>query len=188
MADSVASIDVLQSFAAVSEEYRFVRPTLTTKHVVDVKDGRHPVVEKVLGHQQYVPNDVNLGEDTSILLITGPNMSGKSTYMRQMALCVIMNQMGCFVPAKKAKLPVFDKIFTRIGAADDLISGQSTFMVEMKEANDAIENATPNSLICLMKLAVEPPLTTEWLWLKQLLSMSITILVPRRCFRPTIMN
>jgi DNA mismatch repair protein MutS len=115
--------------------------------VVDVKDGRHPVVEKVLGHQQYVPNDVNLGEDTSILLITGPNMSGKSTYMRQMALCVIMNQMGCFVPAKKAKLPVFDKIFTRIGAADDLISGQSTFMVEMKEANDAIENATPNSLI-----------------------------------------
>lgn len=147
LADAVASIDVLQSFAAVSEEYRFVRPTLTTQHVVEVKDGRHPVVEKVLGHQQYVPNDVNLGEDTSILLITGPNMSGKSTYMRQMALCVIMNQMGCFVPAKQAKLPVFDKIFTRIGAADDLISGQSTFMVEMKEANDAIENATPNSLI-----------------------------------------
>ncbi|WP_375712031.1 DNA mismatch repair protein MutS [Lentilactobacillus buchneri] len=147
LADAVASIDVLQSFAAVSEEYRFVRPTLTTQHVVEVKDGRHPVVEKVLGHQQYVPNDVNLGEDTSILLITGPNMSGKSTYMRQMALCVIMNQMGCFVPAKHAKLPVFDKIFTRIGAADDLISGQSTFMVEMKEANDAIENATPNSLI-----------------------------------------
>lgn len=147
LADAVASIDVLQSFAAVSEEYRFVRPTLTTQHVVEVKDGRHPVVEKVLGHQQYVPNDVNLGEDTSILLITGPNMSGKSTYMRQMALCVVMNQMGCFVPAKQAKLPVFDKIFTRIGAADDLISGQSTFMVEMKEANDAIENATPNSLI-----------------------------------------
>ena len=147
LADSVAAIDVLQSFAAVSEEYRFVRPTLTNKHIVDITDGRHPVVEKVLGHQQYVPNDVNLAEDTSILLITGPNMSGKSTYMRQMALCVIMNQMGCFVPAKKAKLPVFDKIFTRIGAADDLISGQSTFMVEMKEANDAIENATPNSLI-----------------------------------------
>ncbi|MBW0245035.1 DNA mismatch repair protein MutS [Lentilactobacillus parabuchneri] len=147
LADAVAAIDVLQSFAAVSEEYRFVRPTFTNKHIVDITDGRHPVVEKVLGHQQYVPNDVNLAEDTSILLITGPNMSGKSTYMRQMALCVIMNQMGCFVPAKKAKLPVFDKIFTRIGAADDLISGQSTFMVEMKEANDAIENATPNSLI-----------------------------------------
>ncbi|MFT8400306.1 MAG: DNA mismatch repair protein MutS [Lentilactobacillus diolivorans] len=147
LADAIASIDVLQSFAAVSEEYRFIRPSLTTKHEVAVKDGRHPVVEKVLGHQQYVPNDVSLGEDTSVLLITGPNMSGKSTYMRQMALTVIMNQMGCFVPAKKAELPVFDKIFTRIGAADDLISGQSTFMVEMKEANDAIENATPNSLI-----------------------------------------
>ncbi|KRL21820.1 DNA mismatch repair protein MutS [Lentilactobacillus kisonensis] len=147
LADAIASFDVLQSFAAVSEEYRFVRPTLTNQHEVAVKDGRHPVVEKVLGHQQYVPNNVEMGSDTSVLLITGPNMSGKSTYMRQMALAVIMNQMGCFVPAKKAKLPVFDKIFTRIGAADDLISGQSTFMVEMKEANDAIENATPNSLI-----------------------------------------
>lgn len=147
LADAVASIDVLQSFANVSEEYRFIRPTLTNDHRVEVIDGRHPVVEKVLGHQQYVPNNVDMGEDTSVLLITGPNMSGKSTYMRQMALCVIMNQMGCFVPAKKATLPVFDKIFTRIGAADDLISGQSTFMVEMKEANDAIENATPNSLI-----------------------------------------
>ncbi len=147
LADSIASVDVLQSFAAVSEEYRFIRPTLTAKHEVAIKDGRHPVVEKVLGHQQYVPNDVTMDDHTSVLLITGPNMSGKSTYMRQMALAVIMNQIGCFVPAKKAVMPVFDKIFTRIGAADDLISGKSTFMVEMKEANDAIENATPNSLI-----------------------------------------
>jgi DNA mismatch repair protein MutS len=147
LADAIASVDVLQSFAAVSEEYRFVRPTLTAKHEVAIKDGRHPVVEKVLGHQQYVPNDVDMGSNTNVLLITGPNMSGKSTYMRQLALSVIMNQIGCFVPAKKAEMPVFDKIFTRIGAADDLISGQSTFMVEMKEANDAIENATPNSLI-----------------------------------------
>ncbi|MBV0930024.1 DNA mismatch repair protein MutS [Lentilactobacillus sp. IMAU92037] len=147
LADSIASVDVLQSFAAVSEEYRFIRPTLTAKHEVSIKDGRHPVVEKVLGHQQYVPNDVTMDDHTSVLLITGPNMSGKSTYMRQMALAVIMNQIGCFVPAKKAVMPVFDKIFTRIGAADDLISGKSTFMVEMKEANDAIENATPNSLI-----------------------------------------
>lgn len=147
LADAVASVDVLQSFASVSEEYRFVKPKLTTQHKIAIKDGRHPVVEKVLGHQQYVPNDVDMGSDTSVLLITGPNMSGKSTYMRQVALGVIMNQMGCFVPAKSATLPVFDKIFTRIGAADDLISGQSTFMVEMKEANDAIENATPNSLI-----------------------------------------
>ncbi len=147
LADAIASLDVLQSFAAVSEEYRFVRPTLTRSHKIAITDGRHPVVEKVLGHQQYVPNDVDMNEDTSVLLITGPNMSGKSTYMRQLALSVIMNQMGCFVPAKKAEMPIFDKIFTRIGAADDLISGQSTFMVEMKEANDAIENATPNSLI-----------------------------------------
>lgn len=147
LADAIATIDVLQSFASVSEEYRFVRPKLAKDHQVDVVEGRHPVVEKVLGHQQYVPNDVKMGNDISILLITGPNMSGKSTYMRQMALSVIMNQMGCFIPAKKAQLPIFDKIFTRIGAADDLISGQSTFMVEMKEANDAIENATPNSLI-----------------------------------------
>ncbi|GAY73746.1 DNA mismatch repair protein MutS [Lentilactobacillus kosonis] len=147
LADAIAISDVLQSFAAVSEEYRFVKPTLVKNHEVDIIDGRHPVVEKVLGHQQYVPNDVKLAEDTNVLLITGPNMSGKSTYMRQLALTVIMNQIGCFVPAKSASLPIFDQIFTRIGAADDLISGQSTFMVEMEEANDAIKHATPNSLI-----------------------------------------
>ncbi len=147
LADTVATIDVLQSFASVSEEYRFIEPELVDGHDLEVVEGRHPVVEKVLGHQQYVPNDVVMDENTSVLLITGPNMSGKSTYMRQMALTVIMNQIGCFVPAKQAKMPIFDKIFTRIGAADDLISGQSTFMVEMKEANDAVENATPNSLI-----------------------------------------
>ena len=147
LADAVATTDVLQSFAAVSEEYRFIKPHLIDGHEVKIVDGRHPVVEKVLGHQQYVPNDVDLNEDTNVLLITGPNMSGKSTYMRQLALAVIMNQVGCFVPAKSAEMPIFDKIFTRIGAADDLISGQSTFMVEMKEADDAIENATPNSLI-----------------------------------------
>ncbi|WP_283678721.1 DNA mismatch repair protein MutS [Lentilactobacillus sp. Marseille-Q4993] len=147
LADAIAEVDVLQSFAAVAEEYRFVKPVLVDDHAIDIVDGRHPVVEKVLGHQQYVPNDVKLNQDTNVLLITGPNMSGKSTYMRQLALSVIMNQIGSFVPAKEAKMPIFDKIFTRIGAADDLISGQSTFMVEMKEANDAIENATPNSLI-----------------------------------------
>src|SRR5699024_8693786 len=110
-------------------------------------DGRHPVVEKVLGQQTYVPNSVEMDEKTEIMLITGPNMSGKSTYMRQLALTVIMAQMGCFVPAESAKLPIFDQIFTRIGAADDLISGQSTFMVEMMEANQALRHATPHSLI-----------------------------------------
>ncbi|WP_369395596.1 DNA mismatch repair protein MutS [Lentilactobacillus senioris] len=147
LADIVAQIDVLQSFASVSEEYRFVKPELTKQHEVKIIAGRHPVVEKVIGHQKYIPNDILMPEKTNILLITGPNMSGKSTFMRQMALTVIMNQIGCFVPAESAVLPIFDKIFTRIGAADDLISGESTFMVEMKEANNALQHATSNSLI-----------------------------------------
>lgn len=147
LAAAIASLDVLQSFAVVSENYHFVKPTFTTGHVLDIKQGRHPVVEKVLGRQSYVPNDVEMPDDTTILLITGPNMSGKSTYMRQLALTVIIAQMGCFVPAESAQMPIFDQIFTRIGAADDLISGQSTFMVEMQEANRALSQATENSLI-----------------------------------------
>ncbi|KRL94850.1 DNA mismatch repair protein MutS [Levilactobacillus hammesii] len=147
LAAIIASLDVLQSFAVVSEDYHFVKPTLIAGHDLEIKQGRHPVVEKVLGRQTYVPNDVSMDEQTNILLITGPNMSGKSTYMRQLALTVIMAQMGCFVPAESAQMPVFDQIFTRIGAADDLISGQSTFMVEMQEANRALSHATANSLI-----------------------------------------
>jgi len=147
LAKAVAAIDVLQSFAVVSEDYRFVRPTLTKSHDLELIDGRHPVVEKVMGNQSYVPNDVKMAPDETVMLITGPNMSGKSTYMRQLALTVIMAQIGCFVPAKKAQLPIFDQIFTRIGATDDLISGQSTFMVEMQEANNALKHATANSLI-----------------------------------------
>ncbi|WP_034550829.1 DNA mismatch repair protein MutS [Carnobacterium funditum] len=148
LAKTVATIDVLQSFATISEKYHYVRPELTfdSRELV-LKDGRHPVVEKVLGQQTYVPNSVEMNEQTEIMLITGPNMSGKSTYMRQLALTVIMAQMGCFVPAQSAKLPIFDRIFTRIGAADDLISGQSTFMVEMIEANQALRHATQHSLI-----------------------------------------
>ncbi|WP_461244679.1 DNA mismatch repair protein MutS [Secundilactobacillus muriivasis] len=148
LARAVSELDVLQSFADVSERYRFVAPTFTKNtHELAIVEGRHPVVEKVLGRQTYVPNDVTMPSDTSILLITGPNMSGKSTYMRQLALTVILAQMGCFVPAKSATMPIFDQIFTRIGAADDLISGESTFMVEMKEANEALAHATANSLI-----------------------------------------
>lgn len=147
LAKAVSELDVLQSFAVVSENYHFVRPTFTKKRNIDVVDGRHPVVEKVLGHQEYVPNDVKMDPQTEILLITGPNMSGKSTYMRQIALTVVMAQMGCFVPATRATLPIFDQIFTRIGAADDLISGESTFMVEMMEANHALKHATAHSLI-----------------------------------------
>lgn len=148
LAKTVATIDVLQSFATISEKYHYVRPKLTfDSRELILKDGRHPVVEKVLGQQTYVPNSVEMDAQTEIMLITGPNMSGKSTYMRQLALTVIMAQMGCFVPAKSAQLPIFDRIFTRIGAADDLISGQSTFMVEMIEANQALRHATQNSLI-----------------------------------------
>lgn len=148
LAKAVAAVDVLQSFATVSEKYHYVKPLMMKESQnIDLVGGRHPVVEKVLGQQTYVPNDVQMNSDSEILLITGPNMSGKSTYMRQLALTVIMAQIGCFVPADKAELPIFDKIFTRIGAADDLISGQSTFMVEMMEANQALTYATKDSLI-----------------------------------------
>ena len=153
LAKSLSATDVLQSFATVSERYQYVQPTMEVgTHNLQIKEGRHPVVEKVLGHQEYIPNSVIMSEEEMILLITGPNMSGKSTYMRQLALTVIMAQMGCFVPAESAELPIFDQIFTRIGASDDLIAGQSTFMVEMMEANQALRHATPNSLILFDEL------------------------------------
>ena len=112
-----------------------------------IEDGRHPVVEKVMGQSTYVPNSISMSPEEHILLITGPNMSGKSTYMRQLALCVILAQIGCFVPAKGATIPVFTKIFTRIGAADDLISGQSTFMVEMMGDKPRTQKCRRNELI-----------------------------------------
>ncbi|MHA7611204.1 DNA mismatch repair protein MutS [Weissella viridescens] len=152
LANAISTLDVLLSLATVAEDYHFVRPELTDEETIDIKDGRHPVVEKVLGHQSYVANDVTMSPDDLILLITGPNMSGKSTYMRQLALTVVMAQIGSFVPASSAKLPIFDQIFTRIGAADDLISGNSTFMVEMAEANTALQNATSHSLILFDEL------------------------------------
>jgi DNA mismatch repair protein MutS len=147
LAKAVSDLDVLQCFAQVSEERRYVKPQFSVDRNVAVKDGRHPVVEKVLNAQEYVPNDCFMDGEREVLLITGPNMSGKSTYMRQIALTSILAQIGCYVPASEAVLPIFDQIFTRIGAADDLISGQSTFMVEMLEARNAIANATKNSLI-----------------------------------------
>ncbi len=148
----ISEIDVLQSFATVTEENNFVRPIISENREVEIVDGRHPVVEKVLVDAVYVPNDVIMDENTNILLITGPNMAGKSTYMRQFAITAIMAQIGCFVPAKSAKLPIFDAIYTRIGASDDLVSGESTFMVEMTEANYAISNATKNSLVLFDEL------------------------------------
>ncbi|MFK3959240.1 DNA mismatch repair protein MutS [Pseudalkalibacillus hwajinpoensis] len=149
LARKISELDVLQSFAVVSEENRFTKPVFSKERKVAVEGGRHPVVEKMLKGREYVANDVMMDRDREILLITGPNMSGKSTYMRQLALISILGQIGCFVPAESAVLPVFDQIFTRIGAADDLAAGQSTFMVEMLEANYAITRATQDSLILL---------------------------------------
>ena len=147
----ISEIDVLQSFATISEENNYVRPTLTNERNLYLKDNRHAVVEKVLD-SEYVCNDIVMDENTNIELITGPNMAGKSTYMRQLAITVIMAQIGCFVPCREAILPIFDAIYTRIGASDDLVSGESTFMVEMKEANYAISNATSNSLVLFDEL------------------------------------
>ena len=148
----ISEIDVLQSFATVSEENNYTKPILNDENKIKVIEGRHPVVEKVLENQEYVSNDIIMDKNTNILLITGPNMAGKSTYMRQMAIITIMAQIGCFVPAKEATLQIFDAIYTRIGASDDLVSGESTFMVEMMEANNAISNATKNSLILFDEL------------------------------------
>lgn len=152
LAKAIATVDVLQGLAVVAENNHYARPSFNDTHRIMIENGRHAVVEKVMGVQEYIPNTIVFDENTSIQLITGPNMSGKSTYMRQLALTVIMAQLGSFVAADKVDLPIFDAIFTRIGAADDLISGQSTFMVEMMEANQAIKRASQNSLILFDEL------------------------------------
>ncbi len=153
-ASVIAEVDMLQSFSTVADLYNYVRPVLTDDNNVKIIESRHPVIEEVMNkeNKKYVSNDIIMDEDISILLITGPNMAGKSTYMRQFAITVIMAQIGCFVPCKSCSMPVFDKIFTRIGASDDLVSGESTFMVEMKEANLALSEATKNSLILFDEL------------------------------------
>lgn len=151
IAATLSQLDAIISLAVVSEENNLVRPELLNERRVEIVDGRHPVVEKV-SKEEYVANDCMMNEDVNTILITGPNMSGKSTFMRQLAIIIIMAQMGSFVPAKVCKLPIFDKIFTRIGASDDLVSGESTFMVEMKEAKKAICNATSDSLILFDEL------------------------------------
>ena len=147
----LSEIDSLCSLSLVSEEHHLIRPKFNNNHNLRIIDGRHPVVE-VVSNNNYVKNDVIMDESTSTLLITGPNMSGKSTYMRELAIIIIMAQMGSFVPASEASLPIFDSIYTRIGASDDLVSGESTFMVEMIEAKNAIVNATENSLILFDEL------------------------------------
>ena len=146
----LATLDAIISLAVVSDELNLVRPTLIDKNEIKIIKGRHPVIEHV--SKNYVANDCIMDQKTKTLLITGPNMSGKSTYMRQLAIIIIMAQMGSFVPAESASLPIIDKIFTRIGASDDLVSGESTFMVEMKEAQNAIMSATKDSLILFDEL------------------------------------
>lgn len=146
LAKVLAEIDCYGAEAEVSSKYGYVRPTFSEDEL-DVENGRHPILDEMMKDPKYVANTVKMNHDQSILLITGPNMGGKSTYMRQTALLVVMAQIGCFVPAKSCKMPVFDKIFTRIGASDDILSGQSTFMVEMSEANRALQEATSHSLI-----------------------------------------
>ena len=152
LAHILSDIDVLSSLAKVAEDNNYIRPIINDNNIIDIKNARHPVIEKVLETSEFVSNDIIMNKDDIIMLITGPNMAGKSTYMRQMAIIAIMMQIGSFVPAEYANLPIFDKIYTRIGASDDLVSGESTFMVEMMEANEAIKNATENSLILFDEL------------------------------------
>ena len=149
-AKAIAGLDVFASLALVAERNRYVRPKLNEKGVIDIKDGRHPVVEKMIDHDMFITNDTFLDNNSNcISVITGPNMAGKSTYMRQAALIVLMAQVGCFVPARSANIGIVDRIFTRVGASDDLASGQSTFMVEMNEVANILRNATQNSLLIL---------------------------------------
>ena len=149
-AKAVARLDVFASLSAVAEQNHYVRPSLNEKGIIDIKDGRHPVVEKMIDHDMFVANDTYLNNTNHcIAVITGPNMAGKSTYMRQSALIVLMAQLGSFVPAKSANIGIVDRIFTRVGASDDLASGQSTFMVEMNEVANILRNATSKSLLVL---------------------------------------
>ena len=149
-ANIISTLDVLTSFAEVSSDYNYVMPVIDDSGEIDIKEGRHPVIEKMLPRNEFVANDTYLNNGTDrFSIITGPNMAGKSTYMRQVALISIMAQIGCFVPASYAKLGIVDKVFTRVGASDDLSMGQSTFMVEMNEVATILKNATPNSLVIL---------------------------------------
>lgn len=149
-AKAVARLDVFASLSLVSERNGYVRPKLNEKGVIDIRDGRHPVVEKMIEHDMFIANDTYLDNNNRLIaVITGPNMAGKSTYMRQAALIVLMAQTGCFVPAKSANIGIVDRIFTRVGASDDLASGQSTFMVEMNEVANILRNATAKSLLIL---------------------------------------
>lgn len=147
IASALATIDSLYALADISSENGYTRPIFEQHHAIHMEEARHPILDRMMKTTRYVSNNLDMDEHHDIIMITGPNMGGKSTYMRQTAMIVIMAQIGCFVPAKSVVMPIFDQIFTRIGASDDIMSGQSTFMVEMTEANNALQNATENSLI-----------------------------------------
>jgi DNA mismatch repair protein MutS len=149
-ARAIAQIDVFSCLAEVAACYNYTRPELTNEDVIDIKEGRHPMVERSLGSDNFIPNDTYLrNSDSQLIILTGPNMSGKSTYLKQVALIVLLAQIGSFVPAKSAKIGIVDRIFTRIGAQEDLAAGQSTFMVEMTETANILHNATTRSLLIL---------------------------------------
>ncbi|NLW51794.1 MAG: DNA mismatch repair protein MutS [Tissierellia bacterium] len=148
--DIIANVDALLSFAKVARDNNYIRPSFNTKGLIDIKDGRHPVIEQTMDANSFIPNDTNIGQDDNrIQIITGPNMAGKSTYMRQMALIILMAQIGSFVPASKCDLSISNALYTRIGASDNLAKGDSTFMVEMKEISNIINNATEDSFVIL---------------------------------------
>jgi DNA mismatch repair protein MutS len=150
IARTVAQIDILCSFAEVATDYNYIKPIMTRDNVLEIKKGRHPIVERSIGCDKFIPNDTHLDDnDKQIIILTGPNMSGKSTYLRQVALIVFMAQIGSYVPAEAATIGITDRIFTRIGAQEDLAAGQSTFMVEMTETANILHNATPRSLVIL---------------------------------------
>jgi len=149
VASAIKSLDALVALAQAASENGYVRPALNEEGVYDIHDGRHPVVESSSGHEQFVPNDTYLDNKDRVMIITGPNMAGKSTYMRQVALIVLLAHVGSFVPASYANVSITDRIFTRIGASDDLFGGQSTFMVEMSELSNILKFATPRSLLIL---------------------------------------
>jgi len=150
IAGAVAVTDVITSFAAAALEYNYIRPEVNDSDVIHIVGGRHPVIERAMTGEKFVPNNLLIdGTDNQLLIITGPNMAGKSTYIRQNALLVLMAQIGCFIPAETAEIGVVDRVFTRIGASDELIRGQSTFMVEMNETANILNNATSRSLIIL---------------------------------------
>ena len=153
-ANAIAHLDCLLSFAKVAEENNYIRPLISSDNVLDIKQGRHPVIETQLPlGEHYVPNDIYLDtEKQQIMIITGPNMAGKSALLRQTALIVLMAQVGCFVPAESAKIGLVDKIFTRVGASDNISLGESTFMVEMTEAADILNNVSPKSLVLFDEL------------------------------------